>query len=179
MLPGTKPQRKSTFALAEIVLSVAVLTVLAGFTVHMLICAKNNNAKSYDLYKGMSHAINVIEAIKGVPHPEVLSEEDFEPGAVLSGNENGFVLSMYFDKTWAPIPSTGSQPQPCYSVKAEVMPSETAAKYADSSNQTYDIKVCVLRLMPYVLEKHKQSEILVIETLKCYMAFAIPEGMMQ
>ena len=98
-MPSTNVGRRSTFALAEMILSVAVLVILAGFSVLMFISAKNNNAKSYDMYKAMSHAINVVETIKALPHPGLLSEQDFDPkGAVLSRNGDAAAVCIYSTK---------------------------------------------------------------------------------
>ena len=186
-MPSTNVGRRSTFALAEMILSVAVLVILAGFSVLMFISAKNNNAKSYDMYKAMSHAINVVETIKALPHPGLLSEQDLDPkGAVLSRNGDAAAVCIYFDETWAVIPPDSSQAQPCYSVQAELAPTGTAATGTDTGTNsgsykkdgscTYTISVRVLRLFPYTLEKHGQEEIVFIETLKCYTPYARTEG---
>ncbi len=177
MLPETNRRKRSTFASAEMIVSVAVLAILAGFSVVMFISAKNNNAKSYDLYKAMTHAVNMVETIKGVPHPELLSKEDFEArGALFSANESGAVICMYFDETWAPISPGGPESQACYSVQAELSPRDAAHTNTTSGFHTYDITVRVLRLMPYTFEKRGQSELVSIETLKCYTPYACTEG---
>jgi hypothetical protein len=172
MLSCTKSHRKSSFALAEMILSVAVLVILAGFSVHMFIAAKNANARSYDLYKGMSLAISVVETVKGAACPQVLTEKDFEPEAAVSNNGREIVLDMFFDGNWSPIPSGHIDVKPFYSIKAEIVPSDGAVEHANSEYQVYEIKVQVVRLAPYVLEKGGNSEVFSIETTKCYTAFA-------
>jgi len=172
MLPGTRVrktlQTRSAFALAEMILSVTVLAALAGFSLIMFISAKNNNTKSYDLYKAMSHATSVIETIKGVSHPDLLSEAHFQPEtAVLSSNGQGATLSIYFDQDWAPLPPDSHQTKVCYSLQAELTPWDMSP-CTQTGFQTYSIRVRVLRLMPYALEKDEAQEIISIETLKCY-----------
>ncbi len=172
MLSGTKLHRRSGFALAEMILSVAVLVILAGFSVHMFIAAKNANARSYDLYKGMSHAISVVETVKGVPCPQVLTGKDFEPEAAILANGQGVLLSIFFDADWSPIPAGHMEAKPFYSVKAEIIPSGGEVEHTNSGYKVYQIKVQVVRLAPYVLEKNGNNEIFSIETVKCYTAFA-------
>lgn len=171
-LSGTKSHRRSGFALAEMILSVAVLVILAGFSVHMFIAAKNANTRSYDLYKGMSHAISIVETVKGAPCPQVLTERDFEPGATVLNNGQRVVLSMFFDADWSPIPAGHIQAKPFYSIKAEIVPSDGEVEHTNSKYQVYEVRVQVVRLAPYVLEKDGNNEVFAIETTKCYTAFA-------
>lgn len=172
MLYGTKSQAKGTFALAEMILSVAVLAVLGGFTVYMFIYAKNLNSKSYDLYKGMAHAITIVETVKNVPHPEELTPEDFEPGAIISGNGQTVMLSLCFDEHWAPISSTCFETPPCYLIEADITQSNFGSEKTHGKVQVWDIDVQVVRLLPYTLEKCGDTQILSIQTTKCYTPFA-------
>lgn len=179
-MSGTSPRRRSAFALAEIILSVAVLVILAGFSLLMFISAKNNNAKAYDLYKAMAHAISVIETIKAAPYPKSLSAEDFEaPEAVFSFDGNSVILSMYFDETWGPIPSDSPRARVCYTVEAELSPGDAPGTTVTDTRQgsgAYNIRVRVVRLKPYTLGNHGQHEIVFIETVKCFSHYAAAEG---
>lgn len=170
MLSGMKSNKKSGFALAEMAMSVAVLVVLAGFSVQMFVASNNANSRSYDLYKAMSYAISIIETVKGVPGPEALTEEDFEPGAAISISGQRVVIGLFFDASWSPISAERHKAEPLYSVKAEVTPSSSTGRQAEY--RVYNIKVQVVRLLPYVLEKDANKEIVSIETTKCYTAFA-------
>lgn len=162
------------FALAETILSVAILVILAGFSTRMLISAKNNNAKTYDLYQGLCHAVNVIEAIKGESNLQTVSQMNFDSGAVFCKNEGSLTLNVYYNHDWTPIPS-GEQ-KPCYAVKAQVEPLGFPDRSGESLNNTYSIKVRVTRLTPYVLEKSQKNEIVFLETLKWFTHLDDKEG---
>ncbi len=170
-----KLRRKNIFALFEMILSLAILTVLASFSVRMFISAKNNNAKTFDLYKGLSCAINVIEGIKGASSLQAVMAADFA-GTIFSANGETLALNTYYDHDWTPILSDPAKEEPIYAVKAQIEPLKGPDKGENNPHCIYSIEVRVLRLVPYVLEKHKENEIVFLETLKWFPPTGIKEG---
>ncbi|HOK64924.1 MAG: hypothetical protein WCS57_01335 [Bacillota bacterium] len=166
----TKVKRRS-FGLWEMVLSVVVLTILGSFTVKMLITAKNMNSKSYDLYKGMSHAITLVETIKSVSDPLDLSEKDLEPGYSLQFKGEEVQITGYFDEDWDPSIPTKSHENACYWVIAKAAPLHSDGEDSEDVARVYKINVEVRRMVPYILEKSQEYQIFSLDSVKCYSRF--------
>ncbi len=167
----TKTQFGGTFAIAEMVLSVTVLIVLAGFTVHLFICGNTNNIKAHDLLQATSHAINIIETIKNLKHPRFLSDQIFNPETSLIPKENQIILKMYYDQNWVPIKTQDVKAH--YLIETQTSP--LTHPEADTDN-AYKIQVRVLRLKPYIFENHRNIEITAMETYKYYAQNPYPKG---
>jgi len=163
--------RTGSFALYEIVLSVIVLTVLGCFAVRMLITAKNTNAKAYDLYKGVSHAISAVETVKGASHPNALVEGDFGPGYKVSLTDSEVKVTGCFDEEWNAVDSERADAEVCYYVRIRVFPSEYSYGFAEEFAQMYQIDVEVTRITPYVLEKNNVYQVFSMQAARCYSAF--------
>jgi prepilin-type N-terminal cleavage/methylation domain-containing protein len=103
-------KRKKGFSLVEILLSIAVFSILSVFVLQMFSTARNLNENARELDRSVVVAESIFERIQAVQSFETLGgQRGFEHAAYEDENDAS-VMTLHYDEAWKTIPVTESAP---------------------------------------------------------------------
>lgn len=103
-------KRKKGFSLVEILLSIAVFSILSVFVLQMFATAKNLNENARELDRSVLIAESLFERIQAVQSFESLGGQQGFEHANLSGESDASVMTLHYDEDWKTIAVTDLAP---------------------------------------------------------------------
>lgn len=140
-------KKRGGFTLAEMIISVAILSVVSVYVVQMLVVTKNLRTRSYETDMSVRISKNIIELISS---GEGVSDSNDELLLNMKAEEGGYTLS--FDEDFK-------------------ITDKKAALYKlfmtmDTKDGLDNINIKINRLKPYILDKKRSLEISDINSVK-------------
>ena len=140
-------KKRGGFTLAEMIISVAILSVVSVYVVQMLVVTKNLRTRSYETDMSVRISKNIIELISS---GEGVSDSNDELLLNMEAEDGGYTLS--FDEDFK-------------------ITDKKAALYKlsmtmDTKDGLYNINIKINRLKPYILDKKRSLEISDINSVK-------------
>lgn len=140
-------KKRGGFTLAEMIISVAILSVVSVYVVQMLVVTKNLRTRSYETDMSVRISKNIIELISS---GEGVSDSNDELLLNMEAEDGGYTLS--FDEDFK-------------------ITDKKAALYKlsitmDTKDGLDNINIKINRLKPYILDKKRSLEISDINSVK-------------
>ena len=140
-------KKRGGFTLAEMIISVAILSVVSVYVVQMLVVTKNLRTRSYETDMSVRISKNIIELISS---GEGVSDSNDELLLNMEAEDGGYTLS--FDEDFK-------------------ITDKKAALYKlsmtmDTKDGLDNINIKMNRLKPYILDKKRSLEISDINSVK-------------
>ena len=140
-------KKRGGFTLAEMIISVAILSVVSVYVVQMLVVTKNLRTRSYETDMSVRISKNIIELISS---GESVSDSNDELLLNMEAEDGGYTLS--FDEDFK-------------------ITDKKAALYKlsmtmDTKDGLDNINIKINRLKPYILDKKRSLEISDINSVK-------------
>ena len=140
-------KKRGGFTLAEMIISVAILSVVSVYVVQMLVVTKNLRTRSYETDMSVRISKNIIELISS---GEGVSDSNDELLLNMEAEDGGYTLS--FDEDFK-------------------ITDKKAALYKlsmtmDTKDGLDNINIKINRLKPYILDKKRSLEISEINSVK-------------
>ena len=140
-------KKRGGFTLAEMIISVALLSVVSVYVVQMLVVTKNLRTRSYETDMSVRISKNIIELISS---GEGVSDSNDELLLNMEAEDGGYTLS--FDEDFK-------------------ITDKKAALYKlsmtmDTKDGLDNINIKINRLKPYILDKKRSLEISDINSVK-------------
>lgn len=141
-------KKKRGFTLAEMIISVAILSVVSIYVLQMFVATKNLGIKSYEIDESVRISKNIIELLSSGQEINKNSSYDI----ISSMEYNDGVYTVDLDKNFAVADSTNA----LYKLTM------TSVKKENLN----DMNIKIQRLKPYIMDKKNELEISNISAVK-------------
>ena len=161
-------RREKGFTMMEMIISAGFLAVISILVVQLFITSKSVNRKAYDLDRGTFRATSIIELFKGVREPGQIF--GLEPLKDASREKEGDTtrFRLYFDGKWDPVTANEKEAgNREYLLEGTVLPAAADATADEKAGRRFDIRIRVVRIKAYPLDKDTGTELLRLED-SCY-----------
>ena len=163
-------KQKKGFTLAEMIISVAVITFISIFIIQLFIVAKNLNQKAGDLDKAVFSSQSVLEVIKSEQSPGQIKNNSYMKNALIKENGKTTEISIYYDEEWNVLKKSTSEDtkddNKAFVLKAVISP-ETSGN--DSKAIRYfQITISTTKLKAYLLEDIKNKKLYTLKANKYF-----------
>ena len=101
--------KKKGVSLVELILSIAVLSILSVYVIQMFITSKTLNQKAEDLDYSVLISQTIFETVENDKTLEAVYNSPLFKFAVSSPSEDKSLTVIYFDENWKPIPKGENQ----------------------------------------------------------------------
>ncbi|HAS74911.1 MAG TPA: hypothetical protein DCS67_12270 [Clostridiales bacterium UBA8960] len=97
------PKKNKGVSLVEIILSIAILSLLSVYVIQMFILSKTLNNQAKNLDKSVYLSESIFELIEKDPTLEELAKRSWFVHAEMIDEESGSKTMLYFDSDWNPM----------------------------------------------------------------------------
>lgn len=133
----TQFKNNKGFTLVEVIISIAVLSVVCAIVLRLFVVADEISKKSKNEDIAVIYAINAIEKCKASESIKAILESFNQDGAKITENNNAIKIEYFFDDNWDKLPTNKINSKNLYILDFTM---------TRGINQLYDINSRVFKL---------------------------------